>query len=669
MSLPRFIAIDTENTGLHHKRDRVHGLSVAWREGDKVRAEYYTSPSMIRRILASKTDKVGFNLSYDVKMLEEAGYKVEGKLWCVQQMSKMIDESMKGGLKAWAMKRLGPQALSDERALREAMKAVGVRHVGELAALDLGLANRPYTPTIAAYAKEDARNTLLLFEDLGKELNSLNKTVKRVFQVKKGPLDYFIEEATPGESSLRHVETMGIRVDLDFLASYKKELEEELVVVLKDLNRLARRPIARVRKTLVEKERAKKKSERGKRNTKHPQFNWYSTAQLGMLLFEEYGLPAARTASGAYTTTEAFLTTLRAGIGDKHPASPVLDRYARLQKIKKELGTYVIGYHEHAVKVGEEYRIFSNYAALTETGRTSSSKPNLQNAGRNSPVKRAFIPSDGYVFGYLDYSQVELRIAAHVSGDPAMTEVFEFERDPHRETAAIAFSISPEHVTDEQRRLGKVVNFLLIYRGGPKRLQEELEKSGVVVTRERAKELIANYFEGYKVYRQFLDRLWESTKRVGMLVAENGRVRRFPDVVYDAHIDRRRRRWTGPRQLADKLKKPGDPVTLDNDELFERAIKKVIHAEKQAYNFPIQSLGATITKAALKELIAQGFRVVQTVHDSIVLELPAKSAVQDLNRAKEIMENAYQLSVPLKVDAKLLTSLCEDDKVEPSCAA
>jgi DNA polymerase-1 len=268
------------------------------------------------------------------------------------------------------------------------------------------------------------------------------------------------------------------------------------------------------------------------------------------------------------------------------------------------------------------------------------------------------------VFVYADYSQVELRIAAHLSQDPKMLEAFQLDLDPHKITAASMFKVAESDVTKEQRQAGKTTNFLLIFDGGPGRLQEQLSSVGLSYTMQECKEFRNAYFAAYPRYREHLGEILETVSRMGALVSECGRLRRLPEIVYGRWLtwDRRlnRRVFNGPPELAAKLHNfPGEKVS--EYELSERAGKKFSHAKKQAYNFPVQSLGASITKRAIIALQAQGFTVRSTVHDSIIVEALASEAAQAAAAVKATMEGAYLLSVPLKVDVKILNSLDESD--------
>jgi hypothetical protein len=202
-------------------------------------------------------------------------------------------------------------------------------------------------------------------------------------------------------------------------------------------------------------------------------------------------------------------------------------------------------------------------------------------------------------------------------------------------------------------------NFLLIFDGGPRRLNEEMPEFSL----ETCKGFKLSYFERYPDYHNFLKKTLALGKKKLAAVSENGRVRRLPDLALGEFINWERRRFMGPPEmiarLSESLANKKKPVTQET--LWDEAGLKFSHAKKQLYNFPMQTTGASITKAALSRLFLEGLRVVTTVHDSIVVEVPEESADELAQKIRHIMETAYPLSVPLKVDLKILTSLSEKD--------
>jgi len=235
----------------------------------------------------------------------------------------------------------------------------------------------------------------------------------------------------------------------------------------------------------------------------------------------------------------------------------------------------------------------------------------MQNLPRGPEIKQFFIPDPGQLFVYFDYSQLELRLAAHLSQDPLLMKGYNEGVDLHQMTA---------DAIGTDRQVGKAVNFAMIYDASAYRLSSMINKSI-----DECQLIINEFFNLYRGYKKYLIAQQRYMEINRCVVSETGRVRRLADI-----------------------------------ENFPTLSKEWRHAIKQGYNFPIQSLGASITKRAMIELHRRKFRIVTQVHDSVVISLPA----EEINKAKEIQaiaENVYKVSVPLKADIKLLTSLAESD--------
>jgi DNA polymerase-1 len=238
----------------------------------------------------------------------------------------------------------------------------------------------------------------------------------------------------------------------------------------------------------------------------------------------------------------------------------------------------------------------------------------MQNLPRGRDIKQFFIPDAGQIFVYFDYSQLELRLAAHLSQDPLLMKGYNEGVDLHQMTA---------DAIGADRQVGKAVNFAMIYDASAYRLSSMIEKSV-----DDCQHIINEFYNLYKGYKKYLAAQRRFMEVHSCVISEAGRVRR----------------------LADLQRAP----TMS---------KEWRHALKQGYNFPIQSLGASITKRAMIELHRRKFRIVTQVHDSVVITLPE----HELGKAKEIQqiaETVYKVSVPLKADVKLLTSLAESDIIQ-----
>lgn len=343
------------------------------------------------------------------------------------------------------------------------------------------------------------------------------------------------------------------------------------------------------------------------------EFNLNSTRQLGEVLYERLGLPAAkRTAKGKVASTDA--ETLEA-LADRHPIVPLVLEHRQLHKLK---GTYIDGLRALVDPGDGRIRTVFNQTVAT-TGRLSSTEPNLQNIpireqiGRR--IRRAFVASGGdHTLLAADYSQIELRILAHLSGDPVLIEAFELDQDIHRRTAAEVFGVGLDDVTSDMRQAAKAVNFGIIYGISDFGLARNLG-----VSRAEAGEYIAQYFARYRRVNDFFAETIAAAREHGYVTTLLGRRRYLPDL-YDNNYNIRS------------------------------------FGERTARNTPIQGSAADIIKLAMvaldQAIIERGWesRMVLQVHDELLLDVlrtelgPVRQAVRDL------MSSAYALRVPLRVD-------------------
>jgi DNA polymerase-1 len=247
-------------------------------------------------------------------------------------------------------------------------------------------------------------------------------------------------------------------------------------------------------------------------------------------------------------------------------------------------------------------------------------------------------------------------------------------------TASRAFGVDEKEVTDEQRQAGKTTNFLMIFDGKEKRLQEQLKVAGLELELEECSALRAGFFEAFPGVRAHIDRTLAEVRRRRLVVSEAGRVRRLPDIDYVNYWKGPvgNRKWIGPKEIWRELIRIAESeqcpqkvrhLKTAEERAFALASLRYSRAAKQALNQPVQSLGATITKFAIMNLQKAGYRVVVTVHDSVTIELE-EARLNEVPRIKQILESAYRLRVPLKWDVKTIRSLDEKDVyVAPSAAA
>jgi DNA polymerase-1 len=380
------------------------------------------------------------------------------------------------------------------------------------------------------------------------------------------------------------MEERGIRVDADLLRSMSKSMGEQLAHLEAEIYKEA-----------------------------GTEFNINSPMQLGHILFEKLQYPVIKKTK----TTKSFSTSVEVleELAEHGYAVPKLIlQHRELHKLK---GTYVDALPQLVAKDGRVHTTFNQ--AVAATGRLSSSDPNLQNipirtqTGRE--IRKAFIADEGWVLLSADYSQVELRILAHISKDESLIETFRRGDDIHRATASKMFNIPREELTAEQRRAAKVINFGVLYGMSSFRLSNELG-----ITTAQAKDWIDAYFSRYPKIHEYLERTLAEARNTGKVTTLFGRVRYIP-------------------------------------EIHNRSFTVRGNAERMATNAPIQGTAADILKMAMIALEnklnahASGARMLLTVHDEIVIETPESATAEVAEIVKGTMESVYPLDVPLAVDA------------------
>lgn len=635
--MKKIVALDIETTGLNPRLDRIHGVGLY----DGARDPFYYSfaelPDAVVKFLGSPdNDIVGHNIRFDLKFLISKGIDVKARFWDTKILAQLINENRELGLKPLVERYFGKENLLSKSYLDSAISEAGVKHVGQLCALDLDNPKRPYTKLISHYCKEDCINTYNLWTNLIETMKSTHSKMLGKFE--QTIQDYFIKEAMPIESVLMHMELKGLLIDESGLRQYRNELKQEEQELLSTLNNTVLSDIDIIEEQLAEEERSKRKSEIGKArilsgSEKYKtKFNWQSPQHVSNLLFKQLKLPteaASTTATGRPSITEASLESVYKTLPDTSSKERlVLDTYSRYKKNQKLLTTYT-GEDRGLLSEVENGHIYSEYLQAgrgkegtkggTVTGRLSSRSPNMQNLPRGSKIKAFFKPSAGNVFVYFDYSQLELRIAAHLSKDPLLIKGYNHNIDLHQLTA---------DDLGVDRQVGKTINFAMIYNASPYRLMKEL---GDEYTIEQCTHFKNGFFEQFNVYQKYLKEQYQQMVKTGYVVSEFGRVRRLPELL-----------------------KAGASY---KDKEFK-------HAINQGFNFPIQSFGASITKRAMIELHNKGYDIRTQVHDSVVIEISRFIVEKELPKIKSIAENVYKLIVPLKVDIKVLTSLSESDTLE-----
>ena len=439
----------------------------------------------------------------------------------------------------------------------------------------------------APYAAADAETTLRLQLVLEQELKRLPKL-----------WDLFLNMEMPLIGVLADMEMAGVALDKSFFAAFSVQLNESMAALEKQIYQA-------VGKT----------------------FNINSTQQLSSVLFETLRLTppdrGKKTASGHYSTAAGVLDEM----SGQHPVVDMILEYREYSKLKS---TYVDALPAQIhPETGRVHTSFSQTG--TVTGRLSSSDPNLQNIPTRTDlgrrVRRGFVADPGNVLVSLDYSQIELRIVAHMADDAAMLNAFRAGQDIHATTAAAIYGIPLEAVTKEQRRHAKAINFGLIYGMSAFGLTRTTE-----LTLSQSQDFVEAYFKQFPGVKKYLDGIRLSARETGYVETLLGRRRYFP-----------------------ALKGTLNQVLRNRE-------------EREAINAPIQGTAADIMKIAMIKIrpaIAQAGlhgRMLLQVHDELVIECPRAELNETVVAARNVMEHAYPLSIPLTTDARWGTNW---DELQP----
>jgi len=519
------------------------------------------TPELKKQLEDPRRAKVGADLKKRALELSAQGVTLAGKWWDVELMHYLINPERNHALDTLVRSYLGEELVPEE--------AVTEASDGDL------FAEAVPAPSPQADSREEELLPLLA-EKIRAELQDA------------GLLELYDTIEEPLAKVLAKMEQAGVRIDPRRLAAFADTLRREI----------ADRE-AHVREMVEE-----------------PQLNLSSPKQVGELLFDKLQLDpkAKKSARGQYTTDEATLLD----IADRHP---VIGEILEYRAAKKLLSTYIEPLPSYISP--QDGRIHTTFnQALTATGRLSSSNPNLQNipirTERGREIRAAFVPgTPGGLILSADYSQIELRIMAHLSGDRHLIEAFRSGEDVHRATAAKIFGLPLEAVTPEQRRMAKTANFGIMYGISSFGLAQRLQ-----VGRKEAKALIDDYFASFPSIRDYIESTLVFARENGYVQTLFGRRRYLPDI--------------------------------DAGNGTVRAM-----AERTAVNAPIQGTSADIIKLAMIEvdrrMTAEGMksRMVLQIHDELVLDVLPDEAERLQKLVVEAMEGIYTLSVPLTVECKL----------------
>lgn len=559
-------SLDTETTSIEALNAKLVGLSFstedfrAWyvpvsRETEKAKKilEIFRPVYENPKIL-----KVGQNLKYDLTVLANYDIHLSGPLFDTMLAHYLIQPELRHNMDYLAEIYLNYKTIHIEELIGP--KGRGQKNMGDLEPKD-----------IYKYACEDADVTLRLMKPLAEELRK--NGVEEVFQNIEMPL----------MPVLARMERNGVVLDTDTLKEVENDFTVRLQTLEKDIYELAGH-----------------------------EFTINSPRQVGEVLFGELKLSekVKKTKSGQYSTSEEVLR-------DLHSKHPIVQKILDYRGLKKLLSTYVEALPKLINPVtGHIHTSFNQ--AVTATGRLSSSNPNLQNIpvrgedGRE--IRKAFIPEEGEIFFSADYSQIELRIMAHLSGDEHMIEAFNAGHDVHAATAARIFHKDIKDISKDERRKAKTANFGIIYGISAFGLAERMD-----VSRTEAKELIDSYFEMYPKIKDYISKAVDTAREKGYIETEFGRRRYLPDINSRNAVVRG-------------------------------------YAERNAVNAPIQGTAADIIKIAMirvqQRLDAEGCkaRMMLQVHDELNFSVP----VDEFDKVKRIvieeMQGAYKMSVPLEAD-------------------
>jgi DNA polymerase-1 len=570
------LAVDTETTSTDPIRAGLVGLSLAFQEGEGyyVPLRHEGGPNLdlgaVRRRLGpwlkdAKIPKAGHNIKYDLIVLERAGLPISPPAFDTMIAEWLCNPASRNlGLKELGFVRLGVEMTPIDALIGKGAKQITMDRVAASRA--------------AEYASADADVTLRLSAPLRKELESRSQT--KLFDDLEMPLI----------PVLAAMEQEGVMLDLPYLETLGGDWKAEL----EDIARQAHSLVGRT-------------------------FNLQSTQQLADVLFGQLGLAppdkSRKTASGKFSTAADVLESL---LG----AHPVVELLLRHREISKLLSTYVEALRAEAHP--DTGRVHTSYNQTgTVTGRLSSSDPNLQNIPTRTEegrrIRRAFIAARGLRLLSVDYSQIELRLAAHMASDPGMTEAFRRGEDIHAATAAAVCGVPLADVTPAMRRHAKAVNFGLLYGQTAFGLTRSTD-----LTLAEAESFIRTYFDRFSGIRTFVESLKRTAAERGYVETIMGRRRYFPELAPAARLDAASRS----------------------------------RAEREAINAPVQGSAADIIKVAMIRLPSAfsraGIRskMILQVHDELVFECPADQVGATARVARDVMENVLSLGVPLKADAK-----------------
>lgn len=524
-----------------------------------------------KKVLESKKIcKIGQNLKYEMTVLKRYGIRLDGPLFDTMLGSYILNSSKRNH----NMTELAAEFLDETLIEIETLIGKGKDQI-TMAHADLD--------QLVRYGCQDSDVAFRLAQVIRKKVEE------------KGMTGLLSEIEVPLVEVLCDMEYAGIKIDKALLSKFNTELGGAIDRLVREIHKKAQ-----------------------------CDFNLNSPKQLGDVLFNKLGLPVIRKTKTGYSTDVDVLTQL----AEVHELPLLLLEYRELNKLKT---TYVDTMPDMVnPKTGRIHSSFNQ--TVTETGRLSSNEPNLQNipvrTEEGRKIRKAFIAEKGFALLSADYSQIELRVLAHFSKDPALKKAFIEGQDVHTYTASLVFGCPPNEVTPKMRETAKTVNFGVLYGMSPFGLSKSLK-----ISQEAARDFIKSYFERYTKVKEFIDKTIEDCKKTGYVETLFKRRRYIPDI-----------------QTSD--------------------IRMRQYAERTAVNAPVQGTASDLIKIAmiqihrhLREQESEA-RMVLQVHDDLVFEVP-KGQVEELAATvKKYMEGAAQLEVPLVVALKTGVNWCDMEKLK-----
>ena len=560
-------ALDTETTSLNAMQAQIVGLSLCVTPGQAAyiplahngadAPEQLPLQQVLEKLRpwledASKR-KLGQHIKYDSHVFANHGLTVQGYVHDTMLQSYVLEAHKPHNLESLMQRHLGKSGLSYEDLCGKGASQIPFSQVA--------------VEQAAPYACEDANYCLQVHQVLWPQITA-SPALQRIYE---------LEMAT--SAVLLRMERTGVAIDARQLAVQGNELGKRMLALEQEAHALA-----------------------GQR------FNLGSPKQIGEIFFTQLGLPVLKkTASGAPSTDEEVLEKL----AEDFALPRAILEYRGLAKLKNTYTDKLPGMADPVTG-----RVHTNYAqAVAVTGRLTSNEPNLQNipvrTAEGRRIREAFVAAPGHVIASADYSQIELRIMAHISEDPALIRAFETGMDVHRATAAEVFGVAPDQVDSEQRRYAKVINFGLIYGMSSFGLAKALG-----IDNTAARNYIQRYFERYPGVQAYMERARQQAREQGYVETVFGRRLYLPDINSP----------NGPRRNG---------------------------AERAAINAPMQGTAADLIKMSMVEVLRtlnaqqRATRMIMQVHDELVFEAPLSEADWVRVEIPRIMASVAQLRVPL----------------------